>query len=36
VFADRWKWISESMLPAWRNLDTNEPVRTKKLIEALK
>ena len=36
VFTDRWKWISESMLPAWRQLDTNEPDRTKKLIEALK
>jgi hypothetical protein len=36
VFSERWKWISESMLPAWRQLDTNEPDRTKKLIEALK
>jgi monoamine oxidase len=36
VFADRWKWILESMLPAWRRLDVNDPVRTRKLIEALK
>ena len=36
VFADRWKWIFDSMLPAWRTLETDEPERTKKLIQALR
>ena len=36
VFADRWKWISDSMLPAWRKLEASDPARTKQLIEALK
>ena len=36
VFADRWKWIFQSMLPAWQSLETNEPDRTRKLIEALR
>jgi hypothetical protein len=36
VFADRWKWIFDSMLPAWRVLETDEPERTKKLIQGLR
>ncbi len=36
VFADRWKWIFESMLPAWVNLDTADAARAKKLIGGLK
>jgi hypothetical protein len=36
LFADRWKWIFDSMLPAWRTLETDEPERTKKLIQALR
>lgn len=36
LFSDRWKWISESMVPAWRSLETDEPERTKTLIEALR
>jgi hypothetical protein len=35
VFADRWKWIEESMLPAWKSLETSDPGRTKTLIEGL-
>jgi hypothetical protein len=35
-FTDRWKWIFESMLPAWQALETNEPARTKKLIGAMR
>jgi len=36
VFADRWKWIFESMLPAWRNLESSDLDRTEKLVKALK
>lgn len=36
VFSDRWKWIFESMLPAWQTLETDEPERTKRLIQALR
>jgi hypothetical protein len=36
VFDDRWKWIFESMLPAWQTLQTDEPERTKQLIQALR
>lgn len=35
VFADRWKWVEESMLPAWKGLETGDPVRVRKLIGAL-
>lgn len=36
VFSDRWKWIFDSMLPAWRTLETDEPARTKRLIQAMR
>lgn len=36
VFNDRWKWIFDSMLPAWQTLETDEPERTKRLIQALR
>lgn len=35
-FIDRWKWIFESMLPAWRTLETDSPAWTKKLIGAMR
>jgi hypothetical protein len=35
-FTDRWKWIFESMLPAWQKLETDSPAWTKKLIGALR
>jgi hypothetical protein len=34
-FKDRWKWISESMLPAWRKLSTDSPAKVKADMEAL-
>jgi len=33
-FDDRWRWISESMLPAWKRLDSN-PQQAVPAIEAL-
>jgi hypothetical protein len=31
----RWKWIEESMLPAWKSLETNEPAKVRSLLLAL-
>jgi len=31
-FTDRWKWIDESMLPAWQKLDTETPDKAKAQI----
>lgn len=34
-FADRWKWISESMLLAWRNLETTDPTTVEVKLKEL-
>ncbi len=34
-FNDRWKWIKESMLPAWVSLEQNEPEKVRALLLAL-
>lgn len=36
VFNDRWSWIFDSMLPAWRTLETDEPERTKRLVQDMR
>lgn len=35
-FKDRWKWIEESMLPAWMSLETNKPAKVTSLLNALR
>jgi hypothetical protein len=34
-FKDRWKWIEESMLPAWMSLELNKPEKVRSLLLAL-
>jgi hypothetical protein len=34
-FQERWKWIHESLLPAWRKLESSEPEKVKELLRAL-
>lgn len=34
-FKHRWKWIEESMLPAWKSLETNEAAKVGSLLLAL-
>jgi hypothetical protein len=35
-FKDRWKWIEESMLPAWTALEINKPAKVASLLQALR
>ena len=35
AFAERWRWITDSMLPRWRELSDTQPARTKRLLQSL-
>jgi hypothetical protein len=35
VFAERWRWITGSMLPRWRELNETQPARVKRLLQSL-
>jgi hypothetical protein len=35
VFADRWKWIEQSMLPAWRKLADGNPNEVRRSMDEL-
>jgi hypothetical protein len=34
-FKQRWKWIEESMLPAWQSFEMNDPGKVRLLLSAL-
>jgi hypothetical protein len=34
-FTERWRWITGSMLPRWRELSETQPVRVKRLLQSL-
>ena len=35
AFAERWRWITDSMLPRWRELSETQPARVKRLLQSL-
>jgi hypothetical protein len=35
AFAERWRWITDSMLPRWRELSDTQPARVKHMLQSL-
>jgi hypothetical protein len=35
AFAERWRWITDSMLPRWRELSDTQPARAKRMLQSL-